>query len=424
EDRMAKNAENVYSLLDDLWTPALEGAKREMEEMRAMMLAETGSDDFASWDWWYYAEKVRKQKYNLDEEMLKPYFGLDRVQAGIFELSNRLYGITFEPASQVPVYNPECVVYEVKDKDNTHLGVLMMDFHPRDGKRVGAWCSSYQGREYDADGNKTKDPITYIVCNFTRPTTAGRPALLTLDEAETFFHEFGHALHTLFGKSPYKGLRRTEQDFVELPSQIMENWAFEPEMLRRYALHYSTKAVIPEDLIEKIQKSAYFNQGFAMTEYLAASLSDMDIHTINEYTPLDLNAYERRILNEQRGLIDQIAPRYRLPYFNHVFGGGYSAGYYGYKWAEVLDKDAYEAFAETGNIFNQQVAHRFRTEVLEKGGTADGMTLYVNFRGKEPSRDYLLYSSGLKERPKAEERPVILDVEESIQPENIDTEEE
>ena len=410
EQRMAKTADNVYALLDDLWTPALAGAKKEVGEMKAIMLRETEVDDFEAWDWWYYAEKVRREKYSLDEEALRPYFSLPQVQAGIFELCNRLYGITFQPA-KVPVYNTECRTYEVLDVDGSHLGVLLMDFHPRDGKRVGAWCGSYSNREFE-NGAKTKDPIVYIVCNFTRPV-GNNPALLTLDETETFFHEFGHALHNLFGNAPYKGLRRTEQDFVELPSQVMENWAFEPEMLRKYAVHYSSGQVIPNDLIEKIQNSAYFNQGFIMTEYLAASLSDMDIHNIKEYKPTDLNAYERSILNEQRGLIPQIAPRYRFPYFNHIFGGGYSAGYYGYKWAEVLDKDAYEAFAETGDIFNKQVAARFRKEVLEKGGTADGMDLYLNFRGKEPSRDYLLYASGLKERP-AEEEPLIPEIVDAI----------
>ncbi len=407
ELRMAKTPENVYALLDDLWTPGLEGAKREVEEMKAIMLRETGADDFEGWDWWYYAEKVRKAKYDLDEEMTRPYFSLPQVQAGIFELSNRLYGITFRPVT-VPVYNDECRTFEVLDVDGSHLGVLLMDFHPRAGKRPGAWCGSLQGREF-RNGEKIADPIVYISCNFTRPVGDKDPALLTLDETETFFHEFGHALHNLFGKSPYQGLRGTERDFVELPSQIMENWAFQPEMLRKYAIHYTSGKVIPENLIQKIGNAAYFNQGFIMTEYLAASLSDMDIHNIKEYEPMDLNAYERKILNEGRGLIPQIAPRYRFPYFNHVFGGGYTAGYYSYKWAEVLDKDAFEAFVETGDLFNKEVAARFRREILEKGGTEDGMVLYLNFRGKEPSRDYLLYASGLKERPVKEELPVIVD---------------
>lgn len=411
EQRMAKTVENVYALLDELWTPGLEGAKREVEEMKAIMQRETGADDFEAWDWWYYAEKVRKEKYNLDEEMTRPYFSLPQVQAGIFELSNRLYGITFKPVN-VPVYNPECRTYEVLDKDGSHLGVLLMDFHPRAGKRPGAWCGAFRGRKFE-NGVKTADPIIFISCNFTRPVGDKNPALLTLDETSTFFHEFGHAIHNFFNNAPYQGLRGSERDFVELPSQIMENWTFEPEMLRKYAVHYSTGEVIPDHLIDRIRNSAYFNQGFIMTEYLAASLSDMDIHSLKEYTPMDLNAYERRILNEERGLIPQIAPRYRFPYFNHIFGGGYTAGYYGYKWAEVLDKDAYEAFVETGDLFNKEVAARFRTEVLEKGGTADGMVLYTNFRGKEPSRDYLLYASGLKERP-AKNEPLLPDIVDAI----------
>ena len=406
ELRMAKTAENVYALLDDLWTPGLEGAKREVEEMKAIMLRETGADDFEAWDWWYYAEKVRKEKYNLDEEMTRPYFSLPQVQAGIFELSNRLYGITFRPVN-VPVYNPKCSTFEVLDVDGSHLGILLMDFHPRAGKRPGAWCGRYRDREFRG-GEKVADPIVFISCNFTPPVGEKDLALLTLDETETFFHEFGHALHNLFNNAPYQGLHSPERDFVELPSQIMENWAFEPEMLRKYAIHHSTGQVIPENIIERIRNAAYFNQGFIMTEYLAASLSDMDIHNLKEYAPIDINAYERRILNEQRGLIPQIAPRYRFPYFNHIFGSeGYAAGYYSYKWAEVLDKDAYEAFVETGDLFDKEVATRFRREVLEKGGSEDGMVLYLNFRGKEPSRDYLLYASGLKERPVEVELPLL-----------------
>jgi peptidyl-dipeptidase Dcp len=402
ELRMAKTPEAVYALLDDLWTPALEGAKREVEEMRAIKVRETGDPDFQAWDWWYYAEKVRKEKYNLEEEALRPYFSLPQVQSGIFELANRLYGITFEPVV-VPVYNPECITVKAIDTDGTHLGILLLDMHPRAGKRVGAWCGAYRGREFNAAGEKTFDPIIYISCNFTRPVGSA-PALLTLEETETFFHEFGHAIHQLFNMSPYQGLDATERDFVELPSQIMENWAFEPEMLQKYAVRWDNPGeVIPDHLVQRIRNSAYFNQGFIMTEYLAASLSDMDIHNLAEYSPIDVNAYEREILNVRRGLIDQIAPRYRFPYFNHVFGGGYTAGYYSYKWAEVLDKDAFEAFVETGDLFNREVAQRFRSEVLARGGTYDGMTLYRNFRGKEPSRDYLLYASGLKERPVSEE---------------------
>ncbi len=414
ENRMAKTPQEVYGLLDELWTPALEGAKKEVEEMRVIKERETQNSTFDAWDWWFYAEKVRKEKYDLDEESLKPYFSLPQVQSGIFDLANRLYGITFEPTT-LPVYNKECTTYRVSDADGSHLAILLLDMHPRDGKRVGAWCGSFRGREFNAAGEKTFDPIVYISCNFTRPV-GKNPALLTLEETETFFHEFGHALHNFFNMSPYQGLDSTERDFVELPSQVMENWAFQPELLRRYAFHWNQPTeVIPDELISKIGNAAYFNQGFIMTEYLAASLIDMDIHNITEYQPLDLNAYERELLTTRRGLIDQIAPRYRFPYFNHIFGGGYAVGYYGYKWAEVLDKDAYEAFAETGDIFNREVAQRFRDEVLSKGGTADGMVLYRNFRGKDPNIDYLLYASGLKERPENEQDgPIMLEIADPI----------
>ena len=399
--QMAKTPENVYSLLDALWEPALRSAQAELDSMRAIKLKETGDADFQSWDWWYYAEKVRKAQYNLDEEMLRPYFSLENVRAGIFDLSNRLYGLTFRPLN-IPLYNPECMAYEVLDMDNSHLGVLILDFFPRDGKGAGAWCGAFRERTYK-NGERI-DPVINIVCNFTRPTET-QPALLNLDETKTFFHEFGHALHSLFTDVPYNGLLNVERDLVELPSQIMENWAVEPAMLRRYASHYSSGAVIPEVLIQKIQQSALFNQGFATTEYLAASLSDMDIHSLSEYTPINVNAFEHEALFEKRGLMPQIEPRYRYPYFAHIFGGDfdYSAGYYSYIWAEVLDKDAYQAFVESGDIFNRELATRLRRELLSRGGSADGMTLYTNFRGKEPSRDPLLFSRGfIKELPKPE----------------------
>ncbi|MBP3356996.1 MAG: M3 family metallopeptidase [Rikenellaceae bacterium] len=389
---MAKTPENVYGLLDDLWTPALDRAKAELAEMKALKLAETGDESFESWDWWYYAEKVRKQKYDLDEEALRPYFSLENVRSGIFELSNRLYGVTFRPVV-APVYNEECQVYEVLDSDNSHLGVLYLDFHPRDGKGGGAWCGRFRGQRF-IDGKRIS-PVVSIVCNFTRPI-GSVPALLTLDETETFFHEFGHALHSLFSQVPYQGLSGVERDFVELPSQIMENWAFEPQMLKSYALHYRSNEPIPDALVEKIKNSALFNQGFATVEYLAASYSDMDIHTLEQFEPLDVNAFENRKLNVERGLIPEIAPRYRYPYFSHIFDGGYSAGYYSYIWAEVLDKDAFQAFVETGDIFNRQVAERFRT-LLSRGGTSDGMVLYEQFRGAQPDRKPLLRARGLVE---------------------------
>ncbi len=399
--QMARTPENVYAMMDELWAPALERAKAEMEAMREMMKEETGLDDFASWDWWYYAEKVRKRDYSFDESSLRPYFSLENVRSGIFELSNRLYGLTFRPV-QLPVYHEDCETYEVLDEKNEHLGVLYLDYFPRDGKSGGAWCGEYRTQSFDAEGNRIA-PIVSIVCNFPRPT-GGDPALLSIDETQTFFHEFGHALHNLFSQVKYGGLGGVERDFVELPSQIMENWALEPEMLRRYALHHRTNDPIPHHLIEKLQRSRHFNQGFNTVELLAASLTDMDIHTIEQFSPIDVNEFERKMLNERRGLMEQIAPRYRYPYFSHIFDGGYSSGYYSYLWAEVLDKDAYQAFVESGDIFNKRIATDFRNKVLARGGEADGMDLYRDFRGADPDRKPLLLGRGLIEEEEVVEK--------------------
>ena len=412
--QMARTPENVYAMMDELWAPALERAKAEMEAMREMMKEETGLDDFASWDWWYYAEKVRKRDYSFDESSLRPYFSLENVRSGIFELSNRLYGLTFRPV-QLPVYHEDCETYEVLDEKNEHLGVLYLDYFPRDGKSGGAWCGEYRTQSFDAEGNRIA-PIVSIVCNFPRPT-GGDPALLSIDETQTFFHEFGHALHNLFSQVKYGGLGGVERDFVELPSQITENWALEPEMLRRYALHHRTNDPIPHHLIEKLQRSRHFNQGFNTVELLAASLTDMDIHTIEQFSPIDVNEFERKMLNERRGLMEQIAPRYRYPYFSHIFDGGYSSGYYSYLWAEVLDKDAYQAFVESGDIFNKRIATDFRNKVLARGGEADGMDLYRDFRGADPDRKPLLLGRGLIEEEEVVEEQttptlVINDIEE------------
>lgn len=404
DNNMSKTPANVYGLLDEVWVPALERAKEELSDMRQMKLNETNSDDFSSWDWWYYAEKIRKQKYDLSQDALRPYFSLENVKQGIFELSNRLYGITFKPVV-LPVYNEEVSSYEVFGEDGKLLGILYLDMHPRAGRKgPGAWCGVLREQTYNEKGERVV-PLVYIVANFTRPS-AGTPALLDLDETKTFFHEFGHALHSLFSDVKYKGLLNVENDFVELPSQIMENWATEPEVLRNYAIHYNNGRVIPEDLIRRIQNSAKFNQGFETVENLAASYADMDIHNMPTYNKLDLNKYTRQILNEQRGLISQIEPRYNYPYFLHIFDAGfsYSAGYYGYMWAEVLDKDAFQAFVEAGDIFDKNTAERFRREILSKGGTEDGMVLYQNFRGRQPSRLPLLRAKGL-----APEAPVVVE---------------
>lgn len=391
DDVMAKSPKAVYELLDDLWEPALKSAEHDMANMKIIKRRETKSEEFAAWDWWYFAERLRKQRFNLDEQALRPYFSLDNVRQGIFGLCNRLYGITFSPISVV-AYNKECSTYKVEDYDGTLLGVVIFDFFPRAGKSGGAWCGEYISMSMK-DGKRVT-PVVTVVCNFSRPN-GNTPSLLTVDETETFFHEFGHALHNLFAEVPYKGLAGVERDFVELPSQIMENWAMEPAMLKTYAIHHQTGSVIPDHLIKRIQKSALFNQGFMTTELVAASLSDLDIHTLTSVDEeFDVNAFERKKLTEERGLIEQIAPRYRYPYFSHIFDGGYSSGYYSYLWAEVLDKDVYQAFVESGDLFDRQTAARLR-KLLAAGGTKDGMELYREFRGAEPSREPLMLARGL-----------------------------
>ncbi|MDR1671710.1 MAG: M3 family metallopeptidase [Alistipes sp.] len=394
DERMAKTPAKVYEFLDAIWIPALEKATSERDELRALKRREMkdSTATLNSWDWWYYSEKIRCERFSFEEEQARPYFSLDNVRSGIFKLCNRLYGISFRPIV-APVYHKDVTVYEVLDIDNSHLGVIYMDFFPRPGKGSGAWCGSYRSQGYTADGVRIS-PVTNIVCNFTEPD-GNTPSLLSLDETETFFHEFGHALHNLFADVPYRGLLGVERDFVELPSQIMENWAFEPAMLAEYAIQHRTGDPIPERTVERIGRSAKFNQGFVTTELVAASLSDMDIHTTREYTPFNVADFERYALATKRGLIPEIEPRYRYPYFSHIFDGGYSAGYYSYIWAEVLDKDAYEAFVESGDIFSRTVANDFRHKVLAPRGMRDGMDLYRDFRGAEPGREALLRGRGL-----------------------------
>ncbi len=387
---MAKTPEKVNELLMKLWTPALERAKKERDDMQAMIDKEGGKFKLDMWDWWFYAEKVRKAKYDLDEAQLKPYFKLENVIDGMIYTANKLYGIKFIKRTDLPIYDPEVMTYEVQEADGRHIGIFYMDFHPRAGKSNGAWCTSFRSQSYK-DG-KMITPVVSIVCNFTRPS-GDVPALLSFDEVTTLFHESGHALHALFTDGPY---RRTAgsvpNDFVELPSQIMENWASEPEVLSVYAKHYKTGEVIPQQLISKLEKSAQFNQGFETVELLAASMLDMDWHTI----PFngDVEAFEKAAM-DKIGLIKEIAPRYRSTYFSHIFSGGYSAGYYVYTWAAVLDADAFDAFKQSGNIFNPEIAARFRT-LLTKSGSDEGMTIYKNFRGQEPSIEPLLKRKGLK----------------------------
>ena len=401
-EQMAGSPKAVYALLEEIFKQANEKAKEELDEMNKMFKRDNPDEDkkFESWDWWYYAEKVRRKNYSLDEEMLRPYFSLDNVRHGIFYLANRLYGITFRPV-KIPAYHKECSAFEVLDKDQTLLGVLYFDFFPRDGKGAGAWCGYYREPMRDAEGKRIP-PVVSIVCNFTRPV-GNTPALLNIDETGTLFHEFGHALHFLFSDTKYRGLLGVEGDFVELPSQIMENWAFEPELLAVYATHYRSGDMISQSIIDKLRRSTHFNQGFMTTELTAAALSDLEIHSINKYEEkIDVEAFEYKVLNEKRGLIPQIEPRYRYTYFSHIFDGGYSAGYYFYIWAEVLDKDAFEAFRESSDIFDSRIAERFRREVLSRGGEDDGMNLYRAFRGADPDKTPLLKARGLWNEPETE----------------------
>jgi peptidyl-dipeptidase Dcp len=395
EENMAKEPENVYKLLRQLWDPALKRAKVEAADMQKMIDDEGGGFQLQSWDWWYYAEKVKKAKYDLDEEMLRPYFKLDNVLDGAFDVATRLYGLQFEGRTEVPVYHEDVSAFEVKEADGTHVGILYVDYFPRASKRGGAWMGELR-QQSKMDGEDTR-PVIYNVGNFSKPT-ADKPSLLSLEEVNTLFHEFGHALHGLLADCTYESLAGTNvaRDFVELPSQIMENWATEPRVLKMYARHFQTDQPMPDELIEKIRRARHFNQGFATTEYLAASFLDMDWHTLTELKPgLDVLEFEKNSLSGI-GLIPEIISRYRSPYFQHIFAGGYSSGYYSYIWAEVLDSDAFQAFKETGDIFDKKTAKAFRTNILAKGGSEEPMALYKRFRGKEPGIDPLLERRGLK----------------------------
>ncbi|MCE5204517.1 MAG: M3 family metallopeptidase [Porphyromonadaceae bacterium] len=393
-ENMAKTPENVYKLLNEVWGYALAQAKKEAAELQSLIDAEGGNFKLASWDWWYYTEKLRQQKYALNEEELKPYFKMENVREGVFTVANKLYGLNFKKLDNIAVYNPEVEVYEVTDADGSHLAVFYTDYFPRAGKNAGAWMSSFRGQQV-LDGKNIR-PLVYNVGNFTRPTET-TPSLLTLDEVETVFHEFGHALHGMLSNVNYAGLSGTSvsRDFVELPSQIMEHWAFHPEVLKLYARHYKTGQVIPDELIAKIDAASKFNMGFTTTEFVAAALLDMDYHTQSEIKKFDVREFEKQSM-KKIGLIDEIIPRYRSTYFSHIFSGGYSAGYYAYLWAEVLDADAFQAFAEKG-IFDQKTAKLFRDNVLSKGNTDDPMTLYKKFRGAEPNPVYLLKNRGFIE---------------------------
>lgn len=392
EERMAKTPEKVYALLDELWKPALAKAKAEEADIKKMMAADGIADDVQPFDWRYYTEKIRKAKYNLDEQELKPYFSLDNVRNGIFTVVNNLYGLKFRQVKDVPVYHKDVTAWEVTEKDGKYVGLLYMDFFPRESKKGGAWMTSY--RKQKMTNGKRIAPVISIVCNFSKPV-GNDPALLSFDETTTFFHEFGHALHGLLSNVTYESLSGTAvyTDFVELPSQIMENWAAEPEVLKLYAKHYKTGAVIPDELIKKLQDAATFDQGFATVEYLAASYLDMAYHSINSPLTQNVSVFEKDAMN-RIGLIKSIIPRYRSTYYNHIFNGGYSAGYYSYIWSGVLDTDAFEAF-KTTSLFNPEIAKTFRTIILERGGTAEPMDMYKRFRGAEPSIQPLLRKRGI-----------------------------
>ncbi len=392
EDNMAKTPGAVFDLLGQLWTPALARASSERDAMQKMIDAEGGNFKLASWDWWYYAEKVKKQRYEFDDSVLRPYFVLDNVRQGAFMVANKLWGITFEERFDLPKYNDEVRTFEVKDKDGTHLAVYYADYHPRPGKRNGAWMNEY--RRQSNVGGKMVRPIVVNVSNVSR-ATAGEPALLSLDEVATLFHEFGHALHGMLSNVTYGSLSGTNvaRDYVEMPSQVFENWATQPEVLKMYAKHYQTGATIPDDLIAKMNNAKLFNQGFATVEYLAASYLDMDWHTQAGEAPADVIGYEKARM-DALGLIPEIVPRYRSTYFRHIFAGGYSAGYYSYIWAEVVDADAFQAFKEKG-LFDQATAEKFRKYILAAGGTDDPMVLYKKFRGRAPEIQPLLERRGL-----------------------------
>lgn len=391
DETMAKTPEAVYKLLNDIWQYALPQAKKERDELQQLIKKEGKDFQLESWDWWYYAEKLRKEKYDLDEEQLRPYFQLENVRDGVFTVANRLYGLSFEPLNDVAVYHPDATAYKVIDADGSYIGVIYLDYFPRSGKRGGAWMGNFS-EQYIVDGQDIR-PVVYNVGNFTKPT-AETPSLLTPDEVETLFHEFGHALHGLLSKCTYKSLSGTNvsRDFVELPSQVLEHWAFHQDVLPLYAKHYQTGEVIPATLVEKMKNAATFNQGFMTAELVAAALLDMDWHTITEAENFDVRAFEKKSL-DNIGLIPEIIVRYRSPYFSHIFDGGYSAGYYSYLWSEVLDADAFELFEEKG-VFDQTSAKAFRDNVLSKGGSEDPMTLYKRFRGAEPNPIALLKNRG------------------------------
>jgi len=391
EKNMAKNPATAQKFLLDLWKPALNRANTEMNEMQAIIDKEGKKFKLQGWDWWYYAEKLKKEKYALDEEMIRPYFKMENVRQGVFDLAQKLYGIKIIERNDIQLYHPEVKVFEVTEADGKHIGVLYTDYYPRDSKKAGAWCGRF--RSQSNIENNFIAPLVTNVGNFSKPT-GDKPALLSLDEVNTMFHEFGHALNGLFQNISYPGGSHRSVDFVELPSQIMENWAVEPEVLKMYAKHYQTGEAMPDELIKKIKNSGLFNQGFETVELLAASLLDMEWHTLTNDNVNDVQKFEKDLF-ARLNLMPEIASRYQTTNFLHIFNGGYAAGYYGYIWAEVLDSDAFESFKEKNDLFDSGLASSFRKNILEKLGSDDPMTLYKKFRGREPKADALIKKRGL-----------------------------
>lgn len=392
EERTAKTPENVYELLNKVWPAALAQAEAEVDVMQELIDSEGGDFKLAGWDWWYYSDKIRVAKYSFNEQQTRPYFSLENTLKGVFYTANRLFGITVKERTDLPKYNDEVRTWEVYDKDGSLMAIFMGDYYVRDSKRGGAWMNSYR-QQYKMNGVDSK-PIIVNVLNYPRPA-AGEPSLLTFDEASTLFHEFGHALHGMLSDVEYRSQAGTSvpRDYVEFPSQVMENWMTQPEVLAQFAKHYKTGEVIPSELVKKIQAASKFNQGFSTVEYMAATKLDLDWHTVTDFTPKDAAKFEAESLNKM-GLINEIAPRYRSTYFSHIFSGGYSAGYYSYLWSDILGADAFEAFKENG-IFDQTTAEAFRNNILSQGGSEDPMLLYKQFRGKEAGIDPLLRSRGL-----------------------------
>ena len=393
DDNMLKTPEEVYDLLTKLWKPAVKRAKVEVADMQDVADAEGQNFKIAAWDWWHYSEKVRKEKYNLDESAIKPYLSLDNVLKGVFSTTNKLWGLNFTEIFDIDLYHPDARVWEVTDKDGSHLGVFIGDYFTRSNKRGGAWMSSFKGQS-NLDGRER--PIVVNVCNFPAPV-GDNPALLSFDNVVTLFHEFGHAMHGTLTDVTYGSMAGTSgpRDFIELPSQLLEHWASEPEVLKSFATHYETGEPIPDDLIEKLLNASKFNQGFINTEYLAASLLDMDWHTISAEEDLkDANRFESQSMKKV-GLIDEIAPRYRTTYFAHIFSGGYSSGYYSYVHAAVLDSDAFEAFKEAGDVFDPNLSSKLRATIYSKGSTEEAMDLFVQFRGRKADIGPLLKVRGL-----------------------------